>query len=570
MANERNYCASAREYAEQVVSGTIPACGWVKKACKRQLDDLAREWDWKFDEGRGNQICAFIERMPHVKGRWSSKTIRLEPWQCFVLTTVFGWVDANGFRRFRKVLVVVPRKNAKTTIAAGVGLYMLAMDHEPGAEVYSAATTRDQAKISWEIAKRMVERTPEFRDRYGISPLAHSIAIESEGACFKPLSRDSDSLEGLNPHAAIIDELHAHKTREVYDVLDEATGSRSQPLCFTISTEGDQSAGIFVEQVNYIQQILGGDHQDDSYFGIIYTVDAEDDWTDPATWSKANPNLHVCDARGVPVLLRDMESRCRRAKKDPASQSSFKTKRLNIRVGAGTAYFNLLAWDQLCKKAMRVEDFLGEPNIVTIDLASKSDLTTAVKVFRGTGRAGELGHYYVFGSYYLPEDALNEGNPNYDFYRGWREMELLTVTPGPRTDYEFLEKELMEFKAKFRPERVGLDPGYNAEQFRQHMEREGVQIAEIPHTVLRFSEPMKELAALIMAGKVHHDGDPILRWAIGNVAAKEDVKGNVYPRKPRPENKIDPAVMLIANMGEQFRMINASAYGSLPASKIAI
>jgi len=227
---ERDYVAIGRQYALDVVADKIPACEWIKKACQRQIDDLARkDFKYHFDHKRGSDICAFMEMLPHVKGRWKSKTLFLEPWQCFFLTVIFGWVDAEGLRRFRKALIVVPRKNAKTTIAAGIGLYLLALDKEPGAEVYSAATTRDQAKISWDLAKAMAQRTPGFCDRFGVQPLAHSIAIENLSSFFKPLSRDADSLEGLSPHGALIDELHAHKTREVFDVLDEATGSRRQP-----------------------------------------------------------------------------------------------------------------------------------------------------------------------------------------------------------------------------------------------------------------------------------------------------------------------------------------------------
>lgn len=553
----RNYCKIAAGYADDVLAGRVPACRWVRLACERQQRDLARAaagWEWKFDESRANRICAFVEKLPHIKGRWTSRNIVLGAWQCFILCVIFGWVDKDGFRRFRNALIVIPRKNGKTLIAAAVALYMLALDGEPGAEVYSAATTRDQAKIAWELAKKMVERTPRFRDRYGIEPLAQSISIESDAAWFKPLSRDHDSLEGLNPHAGIIDELHAHKTREVFDVLDEASGARSQPLKFVISTEGDQNTGVFVDQANYLQLILNQAHEDDQYFGIVFTCDEEDDWTSEFAWAKANPNLYVKDARGQAPLLADMQARCRRAIKDPASQSSFKIKRLNIRAGAAGAYFNMLSWTTICKQeSLRPEQFIGAACVETIDLASKSDLTTKVTLFRGNGTVGEKGHYYVFGKYYLPEDAIIEGRPNYDFYRGWQQQGLLDITPGPRTDYEFLERDTIESHDAYGSI-VGLDPGYNAEQFRQNLEKRGISVIETRHQVMTFSEPMKELAALILAGRVHHNGDPVLTWAFGNVVAKEDAKQNVYPRKARPENKIDPAVMAIAGMFVHLRL----------------
>jgi len=249
----RDYCAIGKRYAEQVIAGETPACKWVRLACQRQLNDLASQGRWTFDEKRGNRVCWFIERLPHIKGRWKTKGVELEPWQCFILTTIFGWIDEEGYRRFRTALIVVPRKNGKTLLAAGVALFMLCADGEPGAEVYSAAVTKDQAKLSWDTAQQMVKREPEMQAKYGVSALAHSIAIEADGSYFKPLARDADSLEGLGPHCAIIDELHAHKTREVWDVLNIARGSRRQSLLFAITTAGDNKAGVCYEQVTYVE-----------------------------------------------------------------------------------------------------------------------------------------------------------------------------------------------------------------------------------------------------------------------------------------------------------------------------
>ncbi len=250
-----DYVAIGTRYAEQVVSGEIPSCKWVRLACERQLADLKRtDWQWTFDSGRANRICQFIELLPHIKGKWKSATIALEPHQCFRLTTIFGWVDSDGCRRYRKALVVIPRKNGKTTEAAGVGLYCLALDGEPGAEVYAGAVTRDQVTGPsgvWTVAKKFVEKSAGFRERFGVEALAHSIVVESSSSTFKPASRDAGSQEGFNTHCAIIDELHAHTTREVFDVIDESTGARRQPLLFIISTEGDNSAGVFASKCSW-------------------------------------------------------------------------------------------------------------------------------------------------------------------------------------------------------------------------------------------------------------------------------------------------------------------------------
>lgn len=541
-AGRIDYVDVGTRYAEQVVSGEIPACRWVRLACQRQLDDLQRaDWKWKFDRDKANRVCRFLELLPHIKGRWKTGNLKLEPWQCFALTVVFGWVDSAGLRRFRKALIVIPRKNGKTFLAAGVGLYLLAIDGEPGAEVVSAATSRDQAKLSWEVAKRIVQRTPEFQAQFGVAAMAHAIVVESQAATFKPLSRDADTLEGLNPHGWIVDELHAHKTREVFDVLDEATGARRQPLGFIISTEGDNNAGVFAEQVSYAQQVLEGNHQDETYFGLYYTIDPEDDWTAAASWRKANPNL------GVSVYEDDLEVRCTQAQKNAASQASFLTKRLNVRVGAGEAFFNMLAWDRVCgDTSIGPEDFYGYTGFVTLDLASKVDIAAKMLAF---DRGGLL---YLFGKFYLPEEQLEKGNPNFDMYRGWSRQGFLTLTPGNIIDYEFIERDLLEDVRNYDLQTVGIDP-YNATQFNTRMAAEGLPMEEIPQSVNSLSDPMKELAARIIAGRVRHDGNPVLSWMIGNVVAKVDAKDNVYPRKARNENKIDGA--LTAIMGTKLVML---------------
>lgn len=548
------YVDRANRYIERVLSGEQPACKWVRLACERQLEDLTRadagDWEWEWDIDSAGAICRFIERLPHVEGRWKSKTIELGDWQCFLLTTIFGWVDreTKKIRRFRKALVVLPRKNAKTTMAAAIALYLLTVDHEPGAQVYSAAKTRDQARIAWGIAHKMVQRTPDLKERFGLEPMAHSIVCEREGSFYKPLSRDADSLEGLNVHGAIVDELHVHPDREVWDVIDNGITARSQPLIFAISTEGDASAGIFVDQVKYAQAILDKQHEDESYFAIYYGLDVEDDWQAESSWEKANPNW------GVSVSPREMRDKYREATQLPSAQATFLTKRLNVRVGAGAAYFNMLAWRQLCKdESLRIEDFRGEPCIVTIDLASKKDLTVAVKVFK---RGGD---YYVFGSYYLPDAAVEPGMPNHEFYRAWRIKNLLTVTPGPRTDYGQFERDIIDFCEEYKPHRIGGDPSYNGEHFRQNMDAAGITFVEINHNPKTFTEPMKDLAALIVAGRIHHNGDPILDWAMGNVTSKANYKGEDFPRKPHPDSKIDPAVALIANMSEQARFTDESS-----------
>ena len=534
---DKDHCKIAAAYCRDVLSGKIAACQWVRLACRRQVDDLKRkDWIYRFDKARANRVCNFIECLPHVKGKWGTKYILLEPWQCFVLTTVFGWLDGAGLRRFRSAYTEVPRKNAKTTICAGVGLYLLAADDEPGAEVYSAATTRDQARISWEIAHTQAKRCPDMLSFYGLDALAHAITIPSQAATFKPLSREADTLEGLNVHGAIIDELHAHKTREVFDVLNAATGSRRQPLLWAITTAGVNRTGICYEQRDYVCQVLQGRHVDERYFGIIYTLDKEDDWTTRASWIKANPNF------GVSVLEDDIRTLCTQARASAASQNNFLTKRLNIWVNAGTAFFNMLAWDACRDTDLCLSDFEGCECWIFIDLASKLDIAAKAYVFK----RGE--NYYAFGQYYLPEDAIESGNPNYDFYSGWARDKMIGLTPGNVIDFEFIEQDLIEDCRRFDVQQIGFDPWHSTE-LSTRMMAEGLPMIEFPMTVKRISEPMKNLEALILQKRIQHPRDPVLDWMMSNVEAKIDAKENVFPRKARPENKIDGAVSLIAALG---------------------
>ena len=532
----KNYCATGLLYAERVVSGEIVACELVKLACQRQINDLERlDWDFTFDEDRANHVCWFIENLPHIKGRWKSRNIELEPWQCFLLTTIFGWIDNDGYRRYRKVYCECPRKNAKTTIAAGVALYLLCADGEPGPEVYSAAVTRDQAKISWDTAQKMVRREPGMRRHYGVEALAHSIVVQNQAGAFKPLSRDADSLEGLNPHGVIIDELHAHKTREIFDVLNQATGSRRQPLLFCITTAGDNRVGVCYEQHDYLTQILNGRHIDDRYFGVIYSIDKEDDWVTEAAARKANPNY------GVSVLADDIDSICKQAQRSGEAQNAYLTKRLNIWVSTGTAYFNMLAWQNRCAvPGLKIEDFYGKRCMVAIDLASKTDIAAKVYLFNEDGKR------YVFGKYYLPSAAAERGNSNYDLYVGWSKNPNLglTLTEGEVIDFEVIEADLIEDRNNFEVVEFPYDP-FQATELSTRMRNEGLNMIEINPNVRNFSEPMKSLDALILSGAIVHNGDPILAWMLGNVYAKRDAKDNIYPRKVRNENKIDGVIALL-------------------------
>lgn len=581
MHEPRDYAAIALDYARGTVDGRIPAARWQVAACARQLHDLAREgtpdFPYRYEPGRGARVCLMLELLPHVKGRWKTRTLRLEPWQVFLVMTLFSWVCAtaahadeamrerDGMRRFRTAYIEVPRKNAKSTIAAGVGLWMLGPDNEPGAEVYSAATTREQAKIVFNTARQMALRTPAYCDRFGVEPGIHALVSLATESSFKALSSDDQTLDGLNPHAAIVDELHAHRTRGVWDVLETATGARAQSLLLAITTAGSDQSGICFEVRSYLLQILegalaanpdlaaargytlkGATTTDESFFGIVYTIDDGDEWGSPEAWAKANPNL------GVSVKVDDIARAAQKAMRLPSAQPNFLTKRLNVWVNADSAWMDMRAWSRCGNPDLRLEQFAGVPAIVALDLSSKTDIAAVGILFRrverettAKGEPVDRVHYYAFGRYYLPEETVEESDNSQ--YRGWADSGFLTETDGNTTDFARIREELVELRDTLAIAEVGIDV-YQARQLGNELQEEGFTVVEIPMTVKQLSEPMKELEAAVLGGRFHHDGNPALGWMMSNVVAHRDRKDNIFPNKPTATAKIDGPVALIMAM----------------------
>ena len=542
-----NYVTVARRYAEAVVAGEILACRWVQRACQRQLDDLVRysgkASPFRFNpklkdkEGRtfqpADNLCAFIERLPHVKGPLAGEPISLEPWQVFILSTVFGWMKPDGKRRFRRSYIEVPRGNAKSTLSSALALYMLAADGEGGAEVYSLATTRDQARIVFGDAQTMARRSAGFRSRFAVNVGAHNMHVLASGSKFEALSAEGSTLDGLNIHFGCVDELHAHKTRTVYDVVETGTGKRDNSLLWVITTAGSNRAGICYEVRTFVTKLLDGVVQDDSQFGIVYGLDDGDAWDTEVALIKANPNWGISVR---PEVLGPLQAK---AMQLPSAINNFKTKHLNEWVNADTAWMDMRAWDACANSSLDLDAFEGQPCWIGLDLASKTDIAALMLMFQHP----EISDAYVaFGKYYLPEDTVNgAGNSQYP---GWMRTGRLTVTPGNVIDFSWIEADLLDMASRFGIQAVAFDP-FQATQLSTRMLSEGLPMIEVRPTVLNFSEPMKTVEALVLQKKLIHDGDPVLAWMASNVVAHLDAKDNIYPRKERPENKIDGIVALI-------------------------
>ena len=544
-------------YARDVVDGRIIACKWVKLAGRRHLRWLREQkkrglrWDW----GAAEIVIDFLEMLTHSKGEWAGQLLLLEGWEKFIVGNLFGWYradhprwrekvpgrpveDSSGTRLFRSAYLEMGRKNGKTTLLAGIGIYMMVGDDEPGAEVYSAATKRDQAREMWDEARRMVEKSSFLAGKIKIMSSSYNMHVPGTASKFEPLSRDAKTADGKHPYANLIDEFHAHKTREMYDVMETGMGARRQPMQIEITTAGSNTAGIAYEERDRLKKILAGVMEDDTFFGVIYAADEKDPWNDVETWAKANPNL------GVSVKMAYLKSRAKKASQSPAALNAFKTKHLDIWVGAMDGWMNMEWWHRCADPKMRLEDFAGMTAMIGLDLAAHLDLA-ALRILFLNG-----GHYYGFGKYYLPETMVLEdaGGAN-AHYVAWANQDFLTLTPGNIIDQNIIKGDVQELCRKFQVESIAVDP-YQAVKLMGEMADEGLPALELGATVKHFSEPMKEIEAAVKDRSYHHDGDPVMTWCVSNTVATLDKKDNIFPNKEFPKNKIDALVAEIMAMNQ--------------------
>lgn len=534
----RDYLAIAKKYARDVSTGKILACKWVKLACKRQTEDLkkyARSGLYEWSKEEAGRICRFIELLTHAKGELTGQRVVLEPWQIFILTTVFGWRRrADGGRRFRRAYIEVPRGSGKSTLSSGVALYCLLADREQGADVYSFATTRDQAKIVFGDAKVMAESSAALRERFGLQVLANALYVPRTNSTFQAKSAEGSTLDGLNTHLAIVDELHAHKTRAVYDVVETSLGKRRSSLLWCITTAGFDTSGICYEVRTMSTKVLSRTTEDETQFAIIYTIDDGDDWSSMEALEKANPNWNVSVRPEVITAL------LQKAKALPSAINNFKTKHLDVWSSARSAWLDMSAWKRCERTGLDLSDFEGQPCFIGLDIGSKSDLT--VKTYLFPFEEDGKDKYALFCECWLPSKAIETSTNSQ--YSGWVRSGYIRETDGAMTDLNVIEESIREDLSRFDVQTVTYDP-WQATQIATSLSDEGAPMLECRFTVQNVSDPMKTLEALVIDGRIVHDGNPVMAWMMGNVEARIDAKDNIFPRKERHENKIDGAVAAI-------------------------
>lgn len=539
------YVERAQQYMRDVLGGVIPTCKWTRLAVQRQVDDLARaaseDWPWVFDADRAARPCAFVELLPHIKGKWArdGRLLELEPWQCFILTTVFGWVHGTtGLRRFLEAYEEEARKNGKSSKGSGLLLYMLAADGEHGAECYTAATTRDQARIVFDDAKAMAERSPGLRTHLGVAIMQHSLTVAHTASKAAPLAAEGSTLDGLNVHFALLDELHAHKTRAVYDVIDSARGAREQSLLWTITTAGTDRSGICYERRTHVTKILDRVVQDERVFGIIYTLDDGDDHFDPAVWIKANPNL------GKSVQLDELQAQASKAMAMPSALSNFLTKRLNVWVSGESPWMDMRAWEKCGDKNFGIESIPdGAKVTMGLDLAQRKDFAALTLAWQNEAS----GRWRVCTRLYLNELAVQEsGNAH---LAGWARQGYVVVTDGALTDFDVLADDMRTYCRRFDVQEIAFDPALSM-YFAGKLIEEGLPLVEIAQRAMFFTPALIQVENLVLEGKLQHDGNPVMAWMVSNLVVKQSKFNELMqPTKERPENKIDGVISMLMALG---------------------
>ena len=527
----------AKQYIKDILSGKIVACKWVRLFCQRHVQDLekAHRRGLHFDEEAAGDILGFFDFLRHSKGEWAGQPFILAPWEQAFLWVLFGWKKKSGLRRFRTAYLEIARKNGKSTMAAGVALYLLDGDQEGGAEVYSAATKRDQAKIVHSEAARMVRSSPPLRSF--ITVHRDNIHVVDTNSKFEPLSSDFNSLDGLNIHGAIVDEVHAHKTRDLWDVLDTATGARRQPLIFGITTAGVSRHSICRELHDYTEKILDGSLKDDSFCGVVYTLDDGDDWMDERVWIKANPNL------GESVKLDDLRDKARKAKETPAALNSFLRLHMNVWTQAETRWLDPDMW-AACNGRTDIEILRNEPCYAGLDLSSTTDISVLVLKFPRTGD--------VLSWFWIPEDEMEKRERRDRVpFSSWVRMGFLEATPGNVIDYEYIKERIRAVAKEFRGlKEIGYDP-WNATQIGIQLEEEGFAVVPVRQGYQTLSPAAKELEREYLSGELKHGDNPVLKWMASNVVLSVDPAENIKPDKSRSSERIDGIVALCIAIARQ-------------------
>ncbi|MGQ8820312.1 terminase large subunit [Bibersteinia trehalosi] len=521
-------------YAEQIKTGEIIACKRIKQAVERYFADLENP-AYCFDSATVERFIKFSALCPHVKGPLYGKSIELSDWQIFIFANILGFkYRESGLRKYRSAYVQVARKNAKSTVAAILANWWLVME-EGQQDIYTAAVSRDQARIVFDDAKKMATLSKPLNKRLTIQQ--HKMLYTQKNSLMRPLAAKSSTIEGTNPSLAIVDEYHLHPDNSVYSALELGQGARPEGLLFAITTAGSNTISACKQHYDYCCQILDGSEQNDSIFIMIFELDDESDIDDPKNWIKANPNI------GKSIPYKDFENTIAKARGIPSEWVEMLTKRFNVWCNGSTPWLGEGGW-KACERQYNEEELHGKACYMGLDLSSTNDITSLCYVF-----PTEQNKVRIITRHYIPEYQLaNVANKNRAMYRNWERMGWLRITKGDCIDYDRIRDDIFKDAEKFEIKMIGFDV-WNATHLRTQLQGYGLEVEPFPQTYQRYSPVAKSAEVLINRQMIEHNGDPVLAWALSNVVMESDANANIKPNKKKSANKIDPAIAFLMALG---------------------
>lgn len=526
------------DYARAVVAGTVPAGKWHRLCCRRHLTDLeanqSLDSQWQFRTDLAEKGLVIFGLFRHYKGEWAGTPIQLQPWQQFIVGSLMGWVSREtGLRRFRNAFVELPRGNGKSTLAGGLLVLFGFFLNEGGAEAYSVATKKDQARISFQAGRQMLLRSPALRQHVTTPIGKHNVHNADTESKMEPLGADADTLDGLRPFLVVADEIHKLKSQDIIDVMESGMGTRLEPLLFEITTAGQNDQSVYGQHYTLSTRVLDGTVPLDEWFAFIASAELDEDWTLEATWRKANPNY------GISIKPDFLAKECKKALANPAEQAKFRLLYLGQKVQDASGYFSSHDW-RACPTLPAAEELRQRPCYMGFDLASTTDITAAVLVWVFEGDEFALRPYF-----WMPEDTLEDrGRQDRMPYGRWRDEGYLRVTPGKSIDRQVVRRDLVEIAKAWQPKEFCADP-WQMQHLGPELIQDGVPVVLVPQTPAKLSVPTKTAQAKILDRHIRHDHNPLMAVMVANASARYDDRGNVTLSKRKSIGRIDGCQALV-------------------------
>jgi phage terminase large subunit-like protein len=535
-APQRDYMGIALSYVADVLSGRVVAGEWTRKACERfqRMRQMPLASGFSFSPSHVADVCGWIERLPHVEGRWGSDTIVLQSWQIWLLAAVYGFRRPDGSRLVSTVFFQVGRKSAKSTLTAAAGLYHLACEDEPGAQVVCGASTGNQARIVFAIMQKMVRRSSWLRE-LGFTAWANGITFGADGSA-KPINAKSSTQDGLNPSFISLDESHA-QDYSLHDVLKSAQGARPNAALWCPTTAGYSLVSVGYALRSTTMKVLDGVVEADHLFCVLYELDEGDDWRDERVWQKALPMIGTTPSLEYVRRYRDD------AIATPGMQGEFLVKMTNAWLHSAANWLSMAAWDKCADPSLTLDSFERERCWIGVDLAERDDIAAVALCFKRDDRI--VG--FVKG--YLPADVVQDRARATPEYRHWVQSGLLTVTDGNMTDYSHIERDIRALCERFDVQQIVFER-YGALNVASNLTTDGLPAIIESKNAKVFTAPARELEARVTAGKFRHDGNSFLKWQASNTCVERRVDGSLLPKKESAEsaNKIDAVDALLLGM----------------------